>query len=76
MEIKIRLSSYIRSLRASSGYWLARNLKKTFYLYLAAAFTVVALVDTAVFHFSTDMRSEAFDAFVHNPVGQAMRWIT
>lgn len=71
MKIKIRLSSYIRSLRASSGYWLARNLKKTFYLYLAAAFTVVALVDTAVFHFSTDMRSEAFDAMVQYRINPA-----
>jgi CHASE2 domain-containing sensor protein len=71
MKIKIRLFSFIRSLRASTGDWLARNLKKTFYLYLAAAFSVIALVDTALFHFTGDMRSEAFDAMVRyrvNPV--------
>ena len=43
---------------------LARKWKTAFYLYLAALFSVLAVVDTAFLHFTADMKQSAFDAMV------------
>ena len=43
---------------------LARKWKTGFYLYLAALFSVLAVMDTAYLHFTADMKQSAFDAMV------------
>lgn len=43
---------------------LARKWKTGFYLYLAAMFSVLVVVDTAYLHFTADMKQAAFDAIL------------
>ncbi len=53
------------------GFWLAsltRKLKNNFYLYLALLFSVVILLDAAVFHVGQNMRDKAFDLMVKNRI--------
>lgn len=57
------LSRFRFALEAFSNL-LARRWKQNFYLYLAALFTVVALLDTAFLHITSEMRAAAFDAMV------------
>lgn len=55
------------------GQWLAnltRKLKNNFYIYLAALFTVLILLDAGVFHVGENMRDKAFDFMVKHRVLQ------
>ncbi len=58
------ISIWKRSYAALSAL-LARCWKNTFYLYLAALFTLFAIADTSVFHFTAEMRQAAFDTMLH-----------
>ena len=56
------------------GQWLAnltRKLKNNFYLYLAALFTVLILLDAGVFHVGQNMRDKAFDFVVKHRIIKA-----
>lgn len=58
-------------LKLMLGFWLAsvtRKLKNNFYLYLAVLFSLVILLDAAVFHVGQNMRDKAFDLMVKNRV--------
>ena len=57
------ISSYRRAMAALYGL-LARRWKTSFYLYLAALFTLFAVADAAFLHRTTNMRQAAFDAMV------------
>ncbi|HQM88428.1 MAG TPA: molecular chaperone TorD, partial [Methylotenera sp.] len=49
------------------GQWLAnmtRKLKNNFYIYLAALFIVLVLLDASVFGVGLNMRDRAFDFMV------------
>ncbi len=53
------------------GQWLAnltRKLKNNFYIYLAALFTVLVLLDASAFHIGENMRDKAFDFMVKHRV--------
>lgn len=55
------------------GQWLTkltRKLKNNFYIYLAALFTLLVLVDASVFHVGLNMRDRAFDFMVKHRVLQ------
>lgn len=58
----------LRLVRARVTHWLAQNWGQKFYVYLAAAFTVFALLDTALLHLTSEVRTEAFDAMVSHRV--------
>ncbi len=47
---------------------LARRWRKSFYLYLAALFTLFALADTAFLHVTANMRQVALDAMVRHRI--------
>jgi CHASE2 domain-containing sensor protein len=65
MKLRILIiTSWKRSYAALSAQ-LARYWKNTFYLYLAAIFTIFAIADTSVFHFTAEMRQAAFDTMLH-----------
>ncbi len=64
MKIHLVVINRIRLLLAAFYDLLARRWKKSFYLYLAALFTVFALADTAVLHVTQGMRQGAFDLMV------------
>lgn len=57
------ISSYRRAMAALYGL-LARRWKTSFYLYLAALFTLFAVADAAFLHRTTNMRQATFDAMV------------
>ena len=50
--------------RARFAERLAQRWKHGFYLYLAGLFSVFAVLDTTVLHFTAEMRQSAFDAMV------------
>jgi CHASE2 domain-containing sensor protein len=64
MNLKLLLLSRIRFAFSAFSDLLARIWKQNFYLYLAALFTVFALLDTAFLHVTSEMRTAAFDAMV------------
>lgn len=64
MKLKIILLSRLRFAFTGFSDLLARYWKRNFYLYLAAIFTVFALLDTAFLHITSEMRTAAFDAMV------------
>ncbi len=64
MKLKLFLLSRYRFALAAFSDLLARKWKQSFYLYLAALFTVFALLDTAFLHITSEMRTAAFDAMV------------
>jgi adenylate cyclase len=49
---------------------LARRLKNNFYLYLAAAFSVLAVLDAFTFHAIVDMRHRAYDVMIRYRIVQ------
>jgi adenylate cyclase len=58
-------------LKLMLGFWLAsltRKLKNNFYLYLALLFSLMILLDAAVFHVGQNMRDKAFDLMVKNRI--------
>ena len=63
----MRLGAFINRLRLAAARFsalLARHWKNNFYLYLAALFTLFAVLDSAVLHVTADMRQAAFDTMV------------
>lgn len=64
MNLKLLLLSRIRFAFSAFSELLARIWKQNFYLYLAALFTVFALLDTAFLHVTSEMRVAAFDVMV------------
>lgn len=64
MKPGLLLITYVRRTLAAIWALLARRWKHSFYLYLAALFTLFAVADTAFLHFTTNMRQAAFDAMV------------
>ncbi len=68
MKLHVLLLNRLRLLRAKFTNWLAQNWGQKFYVYLAAAFTIFALLDTAVLHLTGEIRTEAFDAMVSHRV--------
>lgn len=58
------LISRLLSARMRFSEWLAQLWKHSFYLYLAGLFSVFAVLDTTVLHYTSDMRQSAFDAMV------------
>src|SRR5512135_201592 len=66
MKLKILLLSRIRFAFDAFSNFLARRWKRNFYLYLAALFTVFAVLDTAILHITSEMRTAAFDAMVRH----------
>ena len=63
MTWKLFLSRFLEA-RAHLAEKLARWGQHSFYLYLAALFSVFAVLDTAVLHLSSEMRQSAFDMMV------------
>ena len=55
---------YLRRTISAISAFLARKLRVGFYLYLAGAFTVIAIADTAFLHFTANMKQGAFDMIV------------
>ncbi len=49
---------------------LARRLKNNFYLYLAAAFSMLAVLDAFTFHAVVDMRHRAYDVMIRYRIVQ------
>ncbi len=64
MNLKLFLLSRYRFALAAFSDLLARKWKQSFYLYLAALFTVFAILNTAFLHFTNEMRTAAFDPMV------------
>lgn len=64
MKLGLLLNSYLRRGMAALSTLLAKRWKNSFYLYLAALFTLFAIADTTFLHFTTNMRQAAFDAMV------------
>ncbi len=63
-NFKLILLSRIRFAFAALSDFLAHYWKRSFYLYLAALFSVFAVLDSAVLHITSEMRTAAFDAMV------------
>ncbi|HLP97058.1 MAG TPA: CHASE2 domain-containing protein [Sideroxyarcus sp.] len=64
MKIHLVVLNRIRQLFLAFYELLARRWKKSFYLYLAAVFSVLAIADTAFLHVTQEMRQGAFDMMV------------
>lgn len=64
MKSGLLLIGGLRRAKAAFFGFLARHWKNSFYLYLAALFTLFAVADTAFLHLTTDTRQAAFDAMV------------
>jgi CHASE2 domain-containing sensor protein len=64
MNLRLILLSRIRFALEAFSNLLARYWKRSFYLYLAALFTLFAVLDTAFLHITSEMRTAAFDAMV------------
>ncbi|MDH2917180.1 MAG: CHASE2 domain-containing protein [Gallionella sp.] len=71
MNIKLLLLSRIRFAMDAFSNLIARVWKQNFYLYLAALFTVFAVMDTAFLHITSEMRTAAFDAMVRYRIAPA-----
>ncbi len=63
MNLRLLLNQ-LRLAYAAASAMLARRWKTSFYLYLAALFTVFAIADTFVLHTTAEMRQGAFDLMV------------
>lgn len=64
MNIFAALSYQIRRALRLLFDWLARKWQSSFYLYLAAIFSVFIVADTAYLHLLTNMKQGAFDMMV------------
>ncbi|MDE2311445.1 MAG: CHASE2 domain-containing protein, partial [Betaproteobacteria bacterium] len=64
MKPGLLLVSRLRRAFAAFSELLARRWKNSFYLYLAALFTLFAVADAAFLHVTAEMRQAAFDAMV------------
>ena len=59
--------------RARLSERIARLWKHSFYLYLAGLFSVFAVLDATLLHFTGEMRQAAFDTMVRTPPGACRR---
>ena len=57
------IRAYLNAYRKASEF-LARKLRRNFYLYLAALFSVVVVLDVFVFHQIVEMRQRAYDLVI------------
>ncbi len=64
MKLGLLFVSRLRRAFAAFSDLLAKRWKNSFYLYLAALFTLFAVADTAFLHATAEMRQAAFDAMV------------
>lgn len=64
MNLRLLLLNRLRLAYATVSELLARRWKTSFYLYLAALFTLFAIADTAFLHVTAEMRQGAFDLMV------------
>ncbi|MDP2805293.1 MAG: CHASE2 domain-containing protein, partial [Gallionellaceae bacterium] len=64
MNIKLLFLSRFRFAMEAFSDLLAHKWKRNFYLYLAIAFTVFALLDSAFLHIASGIRTVTFDAMV------------
>ncbi|TAJ78944.1 MAG: CHASE2 domain-containing protein [Gallionellaceae bacterium] len=64
MKLKLLLMSRMRFASAAFAKLIARKWRRNFYLYLAALFTLFALLDTAFLHITSEIRTVTFDAMV------------
>ena len=68
MKLNLLLPSLFRQAYAATAARLARHWKNSFYLYLAALFTLYALGDAIFLHGLTEKRQGAFDMIVRNRI--------
>ncbi|MGQ5525344.1 CHASE2 domain-containing protein [Chitinimonas sp. PSY-7] len=61
---QLKLADRVGTLYVRFGNWLARRLRHHFYLYLAAAISVFAVVDALHLHKLFDLRQTSFDTLV------------
>lgn len=54
----------LKTLFARGADMLGRRLRQSFFLYLAAVFTVIAVVDASTVHFFSGMRQSSFDTML------------
>ena len=64
MNLNIYFTNRLRLVYSKSSALLAKLWQKKFYLYLAALFTLFAVLDTVQLHIVSGMRQQAFDAMV------------
>jgi CHASE2 domain-containing sensor protein len=64
MKIKLRLMGGLHFAFAALSTLLARKWNRKFYLYLAAFFTLFALLDTTILHLTSELRTATFDPMV------------
>lgn len=64
MSLNIYFTNRLRLAYSKSSALLAKFWQKKFYLYLAALFTLFAVLDTVQLHIISGMRQQAFDAMV------------
>ena len=64
MKITLHLFGRLRFAMAAFSNLLARKWKRKFYLYLAALFTLFALLDTTYLHLTSGLRTATFDPMV------------
>lgn len=60
----LKLGAWLLRLQTQLGRWLARRLHTAFYLYLAAAISICAIVDATHLHWVFDLRQTSFDQMV------------
>ena len=68
MKLHLLLISRLRMAFAAFSELLARRWHKSFYLYLAALFTLLALADTTFLHVTANMRQAALDAMMRHRI--------
>ncbi len=64
MKLKLLLLSRLHFAFETLSAMLARKWKRNFYWYLAALFTLFALLDTAFLHITSEIRTATFDPMV------------
>lgn len=68
MKLQLLLITRLQKAFVRFSELLARRWRKSFYLYLAALFTLFALADTAFLHVTANMRQVALDAMVRHRI--------
>lgn len=71
MSYHLFIVSRIRREMSRFADFLANWWRKSFYLYLAAIFTVFAVLDTAFLQITSEMRTAAFDPMVRHRIAPA-----
>lgn len=66
LSLALRAGNGLRRVRIAVAEFVARRWKTAFYLYLAAAISVAAVLDTTTFQVTARMRQSAYDAMVRH----------